>query len=63
MSNQKNDQFSQDQRLKSFLQNLRRCSGAMSRNTLLTLRGQALSGDIEGAERGLARLHARADQH
>ena len=62
MSNPRNNEFARNQRLRSFLQSLRRCSGIMSRNTLLTLRGQALSGDIEGAERGLARLHAHANR-
>lgn len=40
-------------RLNDFLANLRRSQGVLSRGTLLTLRGQALKGDIEGAERGL----------
>lgn len=62
MDNPQNSEFARNQRLQSFLQNLRRCRGVMSRNTLLTLRGQAISGDIEGAERGLARLHARANR-
>ena len=57
-----NVEFAQSQRLKSFLQNLRRCSGIMSNNMLVSLRDRALSGDIEGAERGLARLHARANR-
>lgn len=48
-------------RLNAFLLNLRQCRGIISRNTLLTLRGQALSGDIEGAERGLARLRVRTE--
>lgn len=48
-------------RLNDFMALLRKSSGVLSRNTLLTLRGQALSGDIEGAERGLARLHARRE--
>lgn len=47
-------------RLNDFLVSLRRSRSILSRNTLLTLRGQALSGDIEGAERGLARLRGCA---
>lgn len=54
---EKNDVF--QKRLNDFLANLRRSQGVLSRGTLLTLRGQALKGDIEGAERGLARLCGR----
>lgn len=53
----------EQKRLNAFLMNLRRSRSILSHNTLLTLRGQALSGDIEGAERGLARLRMRAEQH
>lgn len=50
-------------RLNAFLLNLRRSRSILSHNTLLTLRGQALGGDIEGAERGLARLCICAERH
>lgn len=60
MNNPQTSEFAREQRLKSFIQNLRRCHGALPRQTLLTLRGQALAGDIDGAERGLARLLFRA---
>lgn len=53
----------EQKRLNRFLVNLRQCRSILSRNTLLTLRGQALSGDIEGAERGLARLRMCAEHH
>lgn len=53
----------EQKRLNAFLLNLRQSRSILSRNTLLTLRGQALSGDIEGAERGLARLRMCAEQH
>lgn len=58
---EKND--AAQKRLNDFLLSLRRSRSILSRNTLLTLRGQALSGDIEGAERGLARLRMCAEQH
>lgn len=58
---EKNDAV--QKRLNDFLLSLRRSRSILSRNTLLTLRGQALSGDIEGAERGLARLRMCAEQH
>ena len=58
---EKND--AAQKRLNDFLLSLRCSRSILSRNTLLTLRGQALSGDIEGAERGLARLRMRAEQH
>lgn len=57
---EKND--ATQKRLNNFLISLRRSRSILSRNTLLTLRGQALSGDIEGAERGLARLR-RCSKH
>lgn len=50
-------------RLNNFLMELRRSRSILPRNTLLTLRGKALKGDIEGAERGLARLRRCAEQH
>lgn len=39
----------------SFLRELKKYAGVIDRQTLLTLRGQALSGDIDGAAKGLAR--------
>jgi hypothetical protein len=38
-----------------FLRELKKYAGVIDRQTLLTLRGQALSGDIDGAAKGLAR--------
>ena len=35
---------------------LKSCRGKLPRQTLRTLRGQALAGDIDGAVRGLTRL-------
>lgn len=58
---EKND--AAQKRLNNFLLSLRRSRSILSRNTLLTLRGQALSGDIEGAERGLARLCMCAEKN
>lgn len=58
-----NSQPTKDQRLQNFMKNLRYCSGMLSKQCILTLRGQALSGDIKGAERGLARMCHCADQH
>lgn len=49
--------------LRTFLRSLHRNRSILSRHTLLTLRGQALGGDIEGAKRGLARLLMYAEQH
>lgn len=58
---EKND--AAQKRLNDSLFSLRRSRNILSRNTLLTLRGQALSGNIEGAERGLARLCMYAKQY
>lgn len=41
---------------KEFLRNLRRCRDRLTTQQLRTLRGQALAGDVSGAERGLDRL-------
>lgn len=38
-----------------FLRELKKYAGVIDRQTLLTLRGQALKGDIDGAAKGLAR--------
>lgn len=47
-------------RVHSFLTRLKKCAGRIDRQTQRTLRGQALSGDVEGAEKGLAKLmHGR----
>lgn len=40
----------------AFLKRLKRHRGWLTRQQLLTLRGQALSGDIVGANKGLDRL-------
>ena len=39
-----------------FLEHLKAYRSVLSRHTLLTLRGQAVSGDVDGAMRGLARM-------
>ena len=39
-----------------FLKHLKAYRGILPRHTLLTLRGQAISGDVDGAMRGLARM-------
>ena len=39
-----------------FLKHLKAYRGILPRHTLLTLRGQAVSGDVDGAMRGLARM-------
>ena len=39
-----------------FLRHLKAYRNMLPRQTILTLRGQALSGDVEGAIRGLAQL-------
>ncbi|MDW7670574.1 MAG: hypothetical protein SCK57_09290 [Bacillota bacterium] len=42
--------------LKRFLHQLKRMRHTLPRQTLLTLRGQAVSGDVAGAWRGLSRI-------
>ena len=42
-----------DREAKKFIKGLRAYAGVLSQKTIKTLRGQALSGDIEGARRGL----------
>ena len=39
-----------------FLRHLKAYRNYLPRHTILTLRGQALSGDMDGAVRGLARV-------
>jgi hypothetical protein len=39
-----------------FLHTLRRCRRLIPKQTLLTLRGQALAGDVDGAMRGLTHI-------
>lgn len=39
--------------LKEIMQKLKELRGTIPRQTLLTIRGQALSGDLKGAERGI----------
>lgn len=46
----------QRKRIRAFEKRLKTYVDRISRNTLLTIRGQALSGDLIGAEVGLARL-------
>ena len=41
------------------LEELRRCQRQLDRQQIKTLRGQALSGDVEGARKGLDRLMQR----
>lgn len=42
-----------------FLSELRRYKGALSKQIIKTLRGQALSGDLEGARKGLCTVLRR----
>ena len=42
-----------------FLKHLKAYRGILPRHTLLTLRGQALAGDVDGAARGLAQILKR----
>lgn len=44
-----------------FVNGLKAYIGIITRQQLLTLRGQALSGDIEGAKKGLERILRRAN--
>jgi len=46
----------QQHRLRAFAKRLKTYVDRIPRNTILTIRGQALSGDLIGAEVGLARL-------
>lgn len=39
-----------------FLRHLKACRTYLPRQTILTLRGQALSGDVDGAVRGLTHI-------
>ena len=39
-----------------FLERLKQCTKRLDRQTVRTLRGQALSGNVEGAEKGLEKL-------
>ena len=39
--------------MNNFIKELKRYRHILSKQTILTLRGQALSGDLEGAKRGL----------
>ena len=39
-----------------FLKHLKAYRGILPRHTLLTLRGQAVSGDVDGPMRGLTRM-------
>ena len=39
-----------------FLKHLKAYRGVLPRHAILTLRGQALSGDVNGAMRGLVRM-------
>ena len=48
--------FRSDPRLRAFLLELRRRPSALSRQQRATLRGLAVSGDLEAAQKGLATL-------
>lgn len=51
-----------DVKTKRFVQELKNYVDELPRKTIKTIRGQALSGDLEGAVRGLKRcLSRRAD--
>ena len=41
--------------MNEFIQKLKQYRGIMPKQLLLTLRGQALSGDLKGAEKGFAK--------
>ena len=45
-----------------FLMRLYLCAHRLTRQQLKTLRGQALAGDIAGAEKGLERLLTRGEK-
>lgn len=42
--------------LNQFLKKLRKHKNHIERNTFKTIRGQAISGDLEGARRGLMKI-------
>lgn len=44
---------------REFLDKLRKSQGKLDAQTYRTLRGQALNGDVEGAEKGLGRILRR----
>lgn len=44
---------------REFLEKLRKSQGRLDAQTYKTLRGQALNGDVEGAEKGLQRILRR----
>ena len=44
-----------------FLRDLKAAAPYLDRQQVLTLRGQALNGDLDGAIKGLARLTGRAE--
>jgi hypothetical protein len=46
----------------AFLTRLYMCSHRLTRQQFKTLRGQALAGDIAGAEKGLERLLTRGEK-
>lgn len=46
-------------RAHDFIKHLYKCKNSMTRQELLTLRGQALKGDIDGAMRGLGTIMNR----
>lgn len=48
--------FRSDSRLRAFLSELRQHQPALSRQQRATLRGLAVSGDLEAAQKGLATL-------
>jgi len=43
-------------RIEGFLRLLRNHSNGLTRQQIKTLRGQALSGDVQGADKGLQRI-------
>ena len=42
--------------MNNFIKDLKKYRGILPRNTIKTLRGQALSGDLEGAKKGLEKI-------
>lgn len=42
--------------MSEFIRELKKYRGILPRNTIKTLRGQALNGDLEGAKKGLEKI-------
>jgi hypothetical protein len=46
--------------MREFMNDLKEMHGKIPKNTIKTLRGQALSGDVDGARRGLEKIKNRS---